>query len=124
MTAIAFDNDEQLHGAALQEYLHRQKLKELRDRALLALVALNVLDLITTTAALHNGAHEANPLMKPVAGSVLLLLLVKVLIVGYFVWIVRSQKRAKTGLLVATWVCGVYSFVVLNNIAVIISHFA
>ena len=135
MTEIEYDPsipENMVYGIRTDYWEHQsftlgpEMFETLREKAalnkrILALVALNLADIVTTTLALHNGAHEGNPLMKPVAGSILLLVLVKCLVIGGLVAALKAQPSPRRALLRAQFAVGVYSMVVLSNLLVI-SH--
>jgi hypothetical protein len=85
--------------------------------AAVAIVVLNVLDIITTRLALLDGATEGNPLAALFVHHLPIFVAIKVLLpglVGLRMWTVRD--RTPPMLLAAMWwVVGVYSMVITIN---------
>lgn len=94
------------------------ELDKQRDVAIGSVWLLNVGDIITTTIALHNGAHESNPLMTGIAGNVGALIFAKLFVLLFITFIARKAP-ARRGAALATFVAGVYTIVVLSNLFVI-----
>lgn len=83
-----------------------------------AFAVLNGLDVATTTFAIHLGAHEANPIVAPIAHSLVALLAVKVAFVCAFLLVVRRAPLQR-GYTAAVFATGLYTAVVVSNILTI-----
>ena len=85
--------------------------------AALAIVVLNVLDVITTRFALLRGGTEGNPLAALFVYHLPIFVAIKVLLPGLValrMWVTRT--RTTPGLLAAMyWVVGVYSMAIVVN---------
>jgi hypothetical protein len=85
--------------------------------AAVAIVALNVLDIITTRLALLDGATEGNPLAALFVHNFPLFVTIKLVLPGMValrMWVIRDRT---TPMLLAAmwWVVGVYSMVITIN---------
>ena len=85
--------------------------------AALAIVVLNVLDVITTRFAISRGATEGNPLASLFVSHLPIFVVIKVLFPAFValrMWVTRT--RTTPGLLAAMyWVVGVYSMAIVIN---------
>ncbi len=85
--------------------------------AALAIVVLNILDIITTRFALQRGGTEGNPLASLFVHHLPVFVAIKVLLPGLValrMWVTRNRTSA--GLLAAMyWVVGVYSMAIVIN---------
>lgn len=84
----------------------------------LAIVALNVADIITTTVAISRGATEGNPMAALFVSNLPLFVAIKVLFpvaVALRMW---STRHRTTPMLLAAmwWVVGVYSLAIVVNL--------
>ncbi len=100
-------------------YERRDATQRARFVAVVVIAVLNVLDLVTTYAAIAAGAHEGNPLVSWAISSPLVAV-AKVLVCGTLILgaLIASRTRRVVSLpaLCAAWaVVGIYSLVVLLN---------
>ena len=96
--------------------------KTLFTSQLVAMVALNVADYLTTKSALkHPGLQEGNPMMKPFVKNAVLFAAVKAGTTALSVWGMKSlRKRDKTTAWVLTTASNfLLSYVVANNMRLI-----
>ncbi|MHB8094233.1 MAG: DUF5658 family protein [Candidatus Aminicenantales bacterium] len=96
--------------------------KTLFTSQLVAMVALNVADYLTTKSALkHTGLQEGNPMMKPFVKNAVLFAAVKAGTTALSVWGMKSlRKRDKTTAWVLTTASNfLLSYVVANNMRLI-----
>ena len=85
----------------------------------IALVVLNIADVITTALVLADGGVETNPFIKPIVSNTMLLSLLKAAVlalVGALLLRCRGSKLAEVALTVTT---GWYFAVVVWNLAVL-----
>ena len=85
----------------------------------IALVVLNVFDVITTELVIQSGGHETNPLIQPIVGSVLAvaaLEAVALTIVGLLLARCRPSRAIDLALILTT---GWYIAVVMWNTVVL-----
>jgi hypothetical protein len=85
--------------------------------AAVAIVALNVLDIITTRLALVDGATEGNPLAALFVNNLPLFVTIKLVLPGLVALRMWSIRDTATPMLLAAmwWVVGVYSMVITIN---------
>lgn len=113
-------------SASASTYERRDATQRARFIAVVAIAVLNVFDLITTYAAIAEGAHEGNPLVAWAISSPLVGV-AKVLVCGTLILgaVIASRTRRVVSLpaLCAAWaVVGIYSLVVLLNVLNLLSH--
>ncbi len=85
--------------------------------AALAIVVLNLLDIVTTRLAIAQGGAEGNPLAGLFVDNLTLFVAVKVFVPGLVAWRMWSIRSRITPLLLAAmwWVVGVYSLAITVN---------
>lgn len=96
--------------------------KTLFTSQMVAMVALNVADYLTTNAAMkHTGLREGNPMMKPFVKNAVLFAAVKAGTTALSIWGMKSlRKRDKTTAWVLTTASNLLlSYVVANNMRLI-----
>lgn len=86
--------------------------------AALAIVILNLFDVLTTRIALTNGAAEGNPIASLFVDHLWLFLAIKVVVpVGVALRMLKIRERTTPMLLAAMWwVVGVYSLTIVVNV--------
>lgn len=82
------------------------------SRVLLVHIALQTMDVVTTTVIIQNGGVEMNPIMKPIAGNLALLITVKAAAV-YMIYRNLNEPGMKRTL---KYVNYIYAAVVANNL--------
>lgn len=96
-------------------------LSDERARLFIALVVLNVLDIITTVLVLDRGGVERNPFVEPIVHDIMAVSVLKAVvlgIVGFLLVRCRPSWRVDVALTAAT---GWYLAVVMWNTAVLIA---
>ena len=86
--------------------------------AAVAIIVLNLFDVLTTRVALANGAAEGNPIAALFVDHLALFLAIKVIVpVGVALRMLRIRERTTPMLLSAMWwVVGVYSLTIVVNV--------
>ncbi len=81
------------------------------------LIILNILDMTTTNRILRNGGYEANPLARFLM-HIHLFIPAKILMVVLIIFLMVTSNES-TGIEVGILCCGIYFFIVLNNLRTI-----
>lgn len=93
-------------------------LHKARKWGLVLLAVLNVLDIVTTYIALHNGAHEGNPLASGIIGHGFgWVIVAKAVYLGLFAWAVYRVAKPVLTTVVVWFAVGSYFMVVLINLS-------
>ncbi|KAF0155439.1 MAG: hypothetical protein FD159_2173 [Syntrophaceae bacterium] len=79
-------------------------------------IILNILDITTTRKILRNGGYEANPLARFLMRIHLFIQAKILMVVIVFLMTISNES---TGIPVGILCCGIYFFIVLNNLRTI-----
>lgn len=83
----------------------------------LLFIILNILDITTTKKVLRNGGYEVNPIARLLM-KFHLFLLAKILMV-IIILLMMTMTNETAGITVGLICCGIYGFIVLNNLLTI-----
>ena len=80
-------------------------------------IILNILDITTTRKVLRNGGYEANPIVRLLM-RFHLFIPVKIVMI-FIILLMMAVMDENTGISLGIICCGIYGFIVLNNVRTI-----